>query len=111
MENRKTKIAFYIGSLDKGGAERVIANLAEYFYSQNYEVYVVTKLKEKDEYTLSSGITRIIADITAEEETNSRIGNLYARIRKLRKIWKEMKPDVIVSFIRKNKDLGRRGNE
>lgn len=102
MENRKTKIAFYIGSLDKGGAERVIANLAEYFYSQNYEVYVVTKLKEKDEYTLSSGITRIIADITAEEETNSRIGNLYARIRKLRKIWKEMKPDVIVSFIRKN---------
>lgn len=102
MENKKKKIAFYIGSLDKGGAERVIVNLAEYFYSQDYEVYVVTKLKEKDEYSLSPAITRIIADITREEETNSRLGNLYARIRKLRNVWKTIKPDIIVSFIRKN---------
>lgn len=102
MENRKRRIAFYIGSLDKGGAERVIVNLAEYFYSQDYEVYVVTKLKEINEYTLNPGITRIIADITTEEETKSRLGNLYARIHKLRQVWKTIKPDVIVSFIRKN---------
>ena len=102
MRDKRRKIAFYIGSLDKGGAERVIANLAEYFYSQNYEVYVVTKLKEKNEYSLSSGISRVIADITKEEEKKSRIRNLYARISKLRKIWKEIQPDVIVSFIRKN---------
>ena len=102
MENRKRRIAFYIGSLDKGGAERVIVNLAEYFYSQDYEVYVVTKLKEINEYTLNPGITRIIADITTEEETKSRLFNLYARIHKLRQVWKTIKPDVIVSFIRKN---------
>lgn len=102
MENRKRKIAFYIGSLDKGGAERVIVNLAEYFYSQNYEVYVVTKLKEEEGYSLSSGIIRIIADITKEEEKGFRLGNLYARIYKLRHIWKTIKPDVIISFIRKN---------
>lgn len=102
MEDKKRRIAFYIGSLDKGGAERVIANLAEYFHSQNYEVFVVTKLKERDEYSLNAGITRIIADITKDEETTSRIGNLCARIRKLRNIWKEIRPDIIVSFIRKN---------
>lgn len=102
MDNKKKKIAFYIGSLGKGGAERVIVNLAEYFYSQNYEVYVVTKLQEENEYSLNSDITRVIADITREEETKSRFGNLYARIRKLRHIWKTIKPDVIVSFIRKN---------
>ena len=102
MENRKRRIAFYIGSLDKGGAERVIANLAEYFYSKNYEVFVVTKLQEENGYSLNSGITRIIADITKEEETKSRLGNLYARIHKLRQVWKTIKPDVIVSFIRKN---------
>ena len=101
MENRKRRIAFYIGSLAKGGAERVIANLAEYFYSRDYEVFVVTKLKEKDEYEINDGIIRIIADITKEEEKN-RIWNLYARIRKLRSIWKQIKPDIIVSFIRKN---------
>ena len=30
-ESRKKHIAFYIGSLHKGGAERVFVNLAEYF--------------------------------------------------------------------------------
>ena len=49
MKHRK--IAFYIGSLDKGGAERVITNLAEYFFSKGYEVTMVTKMKEKEEYS------------------------------------------------------------
>ena len=71
MKNKRKKIAFYIGSLAKGGAERVIVNLAEYFYSQNYEVYTVTKLKEQDEYSLNAGIIRIIADITEEESGKS----------------------------------------
>lgn len=99
---KKKKIAFYIGSLAKGGAERVIVNLAEYFHEQGYEVFVVTKLKEKDEYALNPQIHRIIADITKEEETDSRICNFFARVRKLRNIWKENDPDLIVSFIRKN---------
>ena len=99
MKHRK--IAFYIGSLDKGGAERVITNLAEYFFSKGYEVTMVTKMKEKEEYSLSAGITRIIADITKEEE-RGRIRNLFLRIRKLRRIIKEIHPDVVVSFIGKN---------
>jgi len=61
MKNKR--IAFYLGSLTKGGAERVVTNLAEYFCSKGYTVFVITKLKAKEEYTLSEGITRIIADI------------------------------------------------
>ena len=95
-------IAFYIGGLCIGGAERVICNLAEYFYSEGYRVTMVTKVRDEKEYELNPGIRRIIADITPEEETGSRIHNLLARINKLRRIWKEVKPDVIVSFIRKN---------
>ena len=95
------RIAFYIGDLAKGGAEHVLRNLAEYFYSQGVETYVVTKTEDEDEYELSEGITRIIADITPEEE-KGRIYNLFARIRKLRRIWKDIRPDIIVSFIRKN---------
>lgn len=105
MKNNKSdkkKIAFYIGSLGKGGAERVIRNLAQYFKSEGYDVYMVTKLKEKDEYDLDPSIQRIIADITPEEETGRRIGNLSARVKKLRRIWSDIKPDIIVSFIRKN---------
>lgn len=101
-DNGEKSIAFYIGGLCIGGAERVICNLAEYFYSEGYRVTMVTKVRDKKEYELNPGIRRIIADITPEEETGSRIHNLFARISKLKRIWKEVKPDVIVSFIRKN---------
>lgn len=98
----KKRIAFYIGSLGKGGAERVMRNLAEYFYEQGYEVFMVTKLIEENEYALNPAIPRIVADITKEEETGKRLGNLVARVKKLRSIWEEIQPDVIVSFIKKN---------
>ena len=101
-DNGEKSIAFYIGGLCIGGAERVICNLAEYFYSEGYRVTMVTKVRDEKEYELNPGIKRIIADITPEEETASRIRNLFARIAKLKRIWKEVKPDVIVSFIRKN---------
>ena len=101
-DNKEKSIAFYIGGLCIGGAERVICNLAEYFYSEGYRVTMVTKARDEKEYDLNPRIRRIIADITPEEETGSRIHNLLARINKLRRIWKEVKPDVIVSFIRKN---------
>ena len=48
-------IAMYIGSLNKGGAERVLCNLAEYFYSQGYKVTMVTTYLADDEYELPHG--------------------------------------------------------
>ena len=99
--NDKT-IAFYIGSLSRGGAEHVMVNLAAYFYSRGYKVYLVTKLIDEPEYEVPDGVTRILADITDDEETNSRVKNLKNRIKKLENIWKEIRPDIIVSFIRKN---------
>ena len=51
MPDKKIKrIAFYIGDLGKGGAEHVIRNLAAYFHAEGVETYMVTKLKEEDEY-------------------------------------------------------------
>lgn len=98
----KKTIAFYIGSLSRGGAERVMVNLARFFVAQNYAVYLVTKEKEEPEYEVPSGVTRLLADITKSEESSSRCINLFKRVSKLRKIWKEIEPDIIVSFIRKN---------
>jgi len=100
--NKKQTIAFYIGDLGRGGAERVMVNLARFFKLEGYEVYLVTKTVADKEYEVPEGVTRIVADITAEEESSSRILNLIKRIIKLRKVWKKIKPDVIVSFIRKN---------
>ena len=49
-EQQKPKsIAFYIGSLCVGGAERVIVNLAAYFHTCGYQVTIVTKEQDEDE--------------------------------------------------------------
>lgn len=96
------KLAFYIGSLNKGGAERVFVNLAEYFLNQGYEVLMVTQYQKEDEYILAEGIKRILSDITEEETTDNRITNFYRRFRKLRNIWKTEKPDAVLSCVGKN---------
>lgn len=99
--NQKS-IVFYIGSLCRGGAERVIVNLAAYFCEQRYRVTIVTKEQDTDEYPVPEGVTRILADIIGDEISSSRITNLCRRIRKLRNIFKQLEPDYIVSFIKKN---------
>ena len=45
-------VAFYIGSLKKGGAERVFVNLATYFLEQGCNVTMVTQYKKENEYEL-----------------------------------------------------------
>lgn len=57
-------VAFYIGSLKKGGAERVFVNLATYFLEQGCNVTMVTQYKKENEYELPAGIRRVISDLT-----------------------------------------------
>ncbi len=45
-------IALYIGSLQKGGAERVMSNLADYFFEQGYKVTLVTTYLAPEEYEI-----------------------------------------------------------
>ena len=95
-------IAFYISSMRKGGAERVIANLAEYFDKKGYHVILVTTHRMSVEYEVPSSVKRIISEPLEEELKGGRIHNFTVRFRKLRGIWKNEAPDVIVSFIGKN---------
>lgn len=102
MVNTKKKIVLYCSSLNRGGAERVFVNLAEYFNNHEYKVYIVTQYKMQDEYPISDGITRIISDLTEEEMKKNRVSNLFNRIHKLRKIMKQINPDLVFSNNGKN---------
>lgn len=95
-------IAILIGSLNKGGTERVAVNLIDYLISRGHQVTLVTQYKKCDEYPLNNAAKRIISDITEAETTKNRLTNFYRRFIKLRRIWKSEKPDVILSFIGKN---------
>ncbi len=101
---RKKHIAFYIGSLHKGGAERVFVNLAEFFLREGYRVTMVTQYQypDEEEYALPSEIKRVLSDLDSEETNNSRIVNFFRRINKLHGIWKNEKPDLVLSCIGKN---------
>ncbi|MBD5444231.1 MAG: glycosyltransferase family 4 protein [Lachnospiraceae bacterium] len=98
------KLAFYIGSLHKGGAERVFVNLAEYFTAQGYQVIMVTQYKynSEEEYALDDNIKRVISDITPQETTGSRIVNFFRRMRKLHNVWKTEQPNLVLSCVGKN---------
>lgn len=103
-------IAFYCSSLTKGGAERVFVNLAEYFNQKGYKVSLVTQYKREHEYEVSDGIRRIISDITPEEEKKSRLGNFFARYRKLRNIFRQLDPDIVFSCNGKNNFMAQTAN-
>ena len=99
---KNCRLAFYIGSLCQGGAERVFLNLAEYFLEQGYQVVMVTQYRREDEYELPEGIERVLSDITPQETTKSRVVNFWRRMRKLRGIWKKEQPDLVLSCVGKN---------
>ncbi len=132
---KKKHIAMYIGSLQKGGAERVICNLAEYFFGEGYKVTIVTTYLAPEEYDVRhaawkrvpagadnaylvmdpdenpawvdlkggerDGIDRVFAALLKSEQKD-RITNFRLRYEKLRDIWKELNPDLILSFSGKN---------
>lgn len=103
-DSGKKHICFYIGSLHKGGAERVFVNLAEYFRQEGYRVTMVTQYRfpQEEEYVLPAGVKRVLSDLTENELSNSRIINFIRRVRKLRRIWKREKPNLVLSCIGKN---------
>lgn len=96
------KLAFFINSLNKGGAERTMVHLAEYFFAKGHEVIVVTQYRREQEYAISGGIRRIYSEPSAEELSGNRIKNFICRYRKVRQIWKREKPDLVQAFIGKN---------
>ena len=75
----KKHIAMFISSLDKGGSERVLVNLAEYFYGRGYAVTIVTQYRAENEYGISRGIRRIFSELPENEKAGWEIfGSVFA---------------------------------
>lgn len=96
------RIALFISSLQKGGSERVMVNLAEYLHAKKYDVILVTQYKNDKEYSISPEIRRVYSEPDESALQGGRIKNFCVRFRALREIWNAYKPDVILSFLGKN---------
>lgn len=96
------RIALFIGSLQKGGSERVMVNLAEYFHQKKYDVILVTQYQLENEYNISPEIRRVYSEPDEFQLQGGRVKNFWVRFGTLREIWKAYKPDVILAFLGKN---------
>lgn len=93
------KILLYIGSMYIGGAQRVMANLANYFCADGYDVVLVNEvvpIKGKKTYVLDNNIKRIYLDNT---DGSNFIKRQKMRIFNLRSIIKKERPDIVLSFL------------
>ena len=88
------KLAFFIGGMTRGGAERVISILANH-YSTDNNVDIVMLLDNLVEYELSPSINTI--DMTGN--SNSYYGNILFWLKSIRQYVKKNKPDKIISFV------------
>ncbi|MCH1940703.1 glycosyltransferase family 4 protein [Holdemania massiliensis] len=94
------KLLFYISTIRGGGAGRVLINLANYMVSTGHNVCFVTNFPSEEDYCLDDRVDR--RNVEKFEGEYKKINQNPVRIFALRKIMKEVNPDVCLSFMGEN---------
>lgn len=93
------RLLIYIHSLENGGAERVVANLANHWASTGWQVTVVTVApRTQDFYVLDRAVHRICLNLTGSR-SNVLAGfwRTARRVHALRRVLRERRPEVALS--------------
>lgn len=91
------KICFYIGSMQKGGAQRVIANLCNFFATQKEVVLIndIRPIQGTPEYEINTEVKRYYL----EDNYKNLLYKNFVRIKNLRKIIINEQPEVVLAFM------------
>jgi len=94
------RLTLVIPSLELGGAERVIAQMANHWSEAGDDVTVVTlSSAASDTYALSPRVARVPLDLLRESRhAPAALWNNVVRVWKLRRALKESRPDAVISF-------------
>lgn len=97
------KILFYIHGFSGGGAERVMATMANYYYQHGYSVCVGCDTAIVPAYDLESFPLQNIQNGCYSNKPIGRLRSyrILRRLYNIRQIAKHEKPDVVISFITK----------
>lgn len=95
------KVLFHITSFEQGGAERVVSNLSNRLSQDGYDVVVTTQWEGKNEFSLDKKVKRIDIGYREAENVNKLI-RAFFRVVHMRRAIKAEKPDVVISFLKKN---------
>lgn len=99
---RLPNVVLVTGSLEGGGAERALSEMANYWAERGWRVTFATWTgpEVEDFYTLASGVERAWLDVSPRGA--SLMGRLTAnvgRVFKLRRLLRESRADAVLSFI------------
>lgn len=89
------KILFVIGIMGNGGAERVIAALANQLVTEEVQVAIVTIYSNRQDYALDPRV--MLHHITCKRKV--RIFRPVERVYNLRRFIRKYEPDCVVSFL------------
>lgn len=86
-----------INKMDFGGAQRVVANIANYLNRNSKKVDIVSISSEPSVYPLDKGVSQLT--LKKHEIGKSQFSRAVGSIKELRKLVLERKPDIVVSFL------------
>ena len=87
---------FLIYSLNGGGAERVMSVLCNNLVKHGYEVHLGIYNRSDDDYPLRDEVK---IHMLSEKKYNSKIKNIFYRIKQISNLIKEVKPNFVVPFL------------
>jgi len=95
------RITLVIPSMNNGGAQRVMSNIANYWAMHGNDVSLVTLDSIKNDfYSLDKCINRVGLNLYGDSVTKYQsIKNNLVRLARLREEIKKSRPDVIISFL------------
>ncbi|MBQ2818878.1 MAG: glycosyltransferase family 4 protein [Clostridia bacterium] len=91
---KEKKLMIFLGSLGRGGAERVISILSEHFRQLGWNVQIGLLLFNTVDYDIHPDIE--IIDLTGNTQSRAKRAPMW--IREIRKLVKRENPDMILSF-------------
>lgn len=101
MTDRPHRITLLIGAMGPGGAERVLAQLANHWSGRGEHVTLMTLgSRDRDFYPLDAGIRRVALDLEGPAGgVADAVASNARRIMRVRQVVRESSADVVLSFI------------
>lgn len=90
-------IVFFTGSMNKGGAERVLSILTRMYAERGHNVTIVTLLEDVISYELHPKVKYV----SIAKKRRFRALNYFHWIKGIKEIVKKEKPDIVISFFAK----------
>ena len=99
MNEQPQHIMFVVSAMNLGGAQRVVANLCNYWVDQGFKITLVSTFSGKTEqhYDLDPRVNHLI--LSNMVSNNSGLFGKILRLRELRRIFVVSRPSVVVSFL------------